>query len=156
MGRVKLTAGEYEADENILHLWHPRGVELATEMAVDQFFDEVMEDRIRLSPKQPYLLVNYAKVHIRATMAEAYARNISRFQNLLLGSYRYAVPASFTGVAVAIGNLKLATPANIFDDERSARAAIRAAKQMSARAPKISQVAPSPLAALVRPQRKVI
>ena len=46
-----------------------------------------------------------------------------------LGTFRYDVPASFTGVTVALGNLRLATPANIFPDERSAREAIRLAKE---------------------------
>ena len=129
MGNKKITAGQYEADQNILHLWYPRRVELTTEPEVQGFFDEVIHDWVRPCPRRPYLLVNFANCHIRPHLAEAYAKNIGRFQPLLLGTYRYGVPASFTGVAVALGNLKLAAPANIFDDERSAREAIRHAKE---------------------------
>jgi hypothetical protein len=48
---------------------------------------------------------------------------------MLRGTYRYGLPPTFTGVAVALGNLQLAAPANIFPDERSAREAIRLAKE---------------------------
>ncbi|HSY22595.1 MAG TPA: hypothetical protein VK841_10800 [Polyangiaceae bacterium] len=133
MTKGKLTAGEYEASENILHLRYPRRVELASDEAVQAFFDEVIEDWIRPCPNRPYLLVNFANLHIRPNMAEAYAKNLGRFQGMLLGTYRYGVPASFTGVAVALGNLKLASPANIFADERTAREAIRVAKERASR-----------------------
>jgi hypothetical protein len=125
----KLAAGEYESAENILHLWFPRRIELADEEAICAFFDEVMVEWIQPRPRKPYLLVNFSNLHIRANMAEVYARNISRFQSMLLGTYRYGMPASFTGVAVALGNLQLAAPAHIFPDERSAREAIHAAKE---------------------------
>lgn len=128
MGNTKLTAGQYEAAENILHLWFPRRVELTTDEEVRGFFDEVIHDWVKPCPRRPYLLVNFGNLHIRPHLAEAYATNIGRFQGMLLGTYRYGVPASFTGVAVALGNLKLAAPANMFDDERSAREAIRVAK----------------------------
>ena len=124
-----LAAGEYSATENVLHLWFPRRIELADEKAVGDFFDEVIADWIRPCPRKPYLLVNFANLHIRPNMAEAYATSLARFQSMLLGTYRYGLPPSFTGVAVALGNLKLAAPANIFADERSAREAIRLAKQ---------------------------
>jgi hypothetical protein len=133
MTKGKLTTGEYEASENILHLWYPRRVELASDEDLQAFFDEVIEDWIRPCPNRPYLLVNFANLHIRPNMAEAYAKNIKRFQGMLLGTYRYGVPASFTGVAVALGNLKLASPANIFVDERTAREAIRVAKERASR-----------------------
>jgi hypothetical protein len=137
MTAVKLTAGNYESAENILHLWFPHRVELADEEEVRVFFDEVMTDWIRRCPRQPYLLVNFSNLHIRANLAEAYARNIARFQPLLLGTYRYGIPPTFTGVAVALGNLRLAAPANIFPDQSGAREAIRAAKEREhSRAPK--------------------
>jgi len=135
MANIKITAGAYESNENILHLWYPQRVDLIDEPAVRRFFDEVSTDWIKPCPSPPYLLVRYANVHIRADMAEAYAKNIGRFQTLLLGTFRYGVPASFTGVAVALGNLKLAAPANIFPDEESARKAIRLAKDRAAAAP---------------------
>jgi hypothetical protein len=122
-------AGEYESAENILHLRFPRRVELADEEAIRAFFDEVMVDWIQPCPNKPYLLVDFSNLHMRANMAEMYATSIARFQSMLLGTYRYGLPPSFTGVAVALGNLKLAAPANIFPDERSAREAIRAAKE---------------------------
>jgi hypothetical protein len=125
----KLAAGEYESAENILHLWFPRRVELADQEAIRAFFDEVVTDWIRPRSSKPYLLVNFRNLHIRANMADVYATSIARFQSMLLGTYRYGVPPTFTGVAVALGNLHLGTPANIFQDERSARDAIRAAKE---------------------------
>jgi hypothetical protein len=73
--------------------------------------------------------VNFANLHIRPNMAEAYAKSLARFQSMLLGTFRYGMPPSFTGVAVALGNLRLAAPANIFADEGSAREAIRLAKE---------------------------
>jgi hypothetical protein len=133
MANKKVTAGEYEASANILHLWYPRKVELATDDSVQAFFDEVIDDWIKPCPKRPYLLVNFANCHIRPNLAEPYAKNIGRFQPMILGTYRYGVPASFTGVAVALGNLKLGAAANIFDDERSAREAIRFAKERAIR-----------------------
>jgi hypothetical protein len=128
MTNPKLTAGAYEADANILHLWFPERVELADEEAVRLFFDEVITAFIAPCPKKPYLLVNFNNLHIRPNMAEAYAKNIARFQPMLIRTFRYGVPASFTGVAIALGNLKLASPANIYPDEKAAREAIQAAK----------------------------
>jgi hypothetical protein len=129
MTTVKLAAGEYESAENILHLWFPRRIELADEDVIRAFFEEVMADWIQPCPSKPYLLVNFGNLHIRANLAQVYAKNIARFQSMLLGTYRYGVPPSFTGVAVALGNLQLAAPANIFPDERGARKAIRVAKE---------------------------
>jgi hypothetical protein len=125
----KLMAGEYESAENILHLWFTRRIELVDEEEVRAFFNEVMVDWIQPCASKPYLLVNFGNLHMRANMAEVYATSIAQFQSMLLGTYRYGVPPSFTGVAVALGNLQLAAPANIFPDERSAREAIRAAKE---------------------------
>jgi hypothetical protein len=132
MTSSKRTAGAYEAQENILHLWFPSRVDLIDEETVRAFFDEVIADWIYPCPKQPYLLVNFDNLHIRPNLAGAYAENIKRFQPMLLGTYRYNVPASFTGVAVALGNLQLAAPANIFPEERSAREAIRLARERAA------------------------
>jgi hypothetical protein len=131
MTTPKLTTGFYEDGDNILHLWFPRRVELVDEEGVRAFFDEVIDDWIKRCPRPPYLLVNFKNLHIRPNLAEAYSRNIERFQPLLLGTYRYDVPASFTGVTVALGNLRLATKSNIFPDERSARDAIRQAKEQA-------------------------
>jgi hypothetical protein len=128
MTTVKHTAGEYESAENILHLWFPHRVELTDEEAIRAFFDEVLVDWIQPCPSKPFLLVNFSNLHIRASMAKVYAKNIARFQSLLLGTYRYGVPPTFTGVTVALGNLQLGAPANMFDDERSAREAIRQEK----------------------------
>jgi hypothetical protein len=129
MTTIKLVAGEYESDENILHLWFPRCIELADEEGIRAFFGEVMTDWIQPCPSKPYLLVNFGNLHIRPNLAAAYAENISRFQSMLSGTYRYGVPPSFTGVAVALGNLQLAARANIFVDEHGAREAIRASKE---------------------------
>jgi hypothetical protein len=119
------TAGKYEATENILHLWYPRRVELTDEQRVRAFFDEVLVHWIKPCPKKPYLLVNYSNVTIASNLAEAYASSIQQLKPLVLGTFRYGMPPDFTGVAVAIGNMRLSAPANIFPDEMSARAAIR-------------------------------
>ena len=131
MANTKLTAGAYDERENILHLWFPQRVELVDVDGVRLFFDEVIEDWIKSRPRKPYLLVNFGNLHIRPNLAEPYARNIERFQSMLLGTFRYNVPASFTGVTVALGNLRLAKGANIYPDERSAREAIRQAKEQA-------------------------
>jgi hypothetical protein len=136
MANPKLTSGSYEAGDNILHLWFARRVELVDDEGVRVFFDEVIDDWIKPCPRPPYLLVNFGNLHIRPNLAEAYARNIERFQPMLLGTFRYNVPASFTGVTVALGNLRLATRANIFPDERSAREAIRHAKEHASGRPR--------------------
>jgi hypothetical protein len=136
MESVKLTAGEYETAENILHLWFPRRIELVDEQGIRAFFEHVTVEWIEPCPSKPYLLVNFSNLHIRPDKAEVYAKNIARFQSILLGTYRYGVPPSFTGVTVALGNLKLAAPANIFPDQRSARDAIRTAKEHAARSRK--------------------
>lgn len=129
MTTAKLTAGSYDATENILHLWFPQRVELADEEGVRRFFGEVLDDWIKPCPRPPYLLVNFGNLHIRANMSQAYSKNIAGFQSLLRGTYRYGVPASFTGVAVALGNLELNAPAHMFADEQAARDAIRLAKE---------------------------
>jgi hypothetical protein len=123
-----LTDGAYEPRENILHLWYPRRVELTDEAAIQAFFDEVLTHWIRPCPQKPYLLVNYANVTIATNMADAYAKSIQLMKPLVLGTFRYGVPPDFTGVAVALGNLRLSAPANIFPDESSAREAIGRAK----------------------------
>jgi hypothetical protein len=102
---------------------------LADEKAIRGFFDEVISVWIQPCPRRPYLLVNFNNLHIHANMAQVYAKNIARFQSKLLGTYRYGVPPGFTGVAVALGNLQLGAPANLFADEPNAREAIRMAKQ---------------------------
>jgi hypothetical protein len=138
MTTIKLVAGEYESGENILHLWFPRCIELADEEVIRAFFDEVLADWIQPCPSKPYLLVNFGNLHIRPNMAAVYAENIARFQSMLSGTYRYNMPPSFTGVAVALGNLQLAARANIFADEHSAREAIRAAKVKQSIVPEAS------------------
>jgi hypothetical protein len=75
------------------------------------------------------LLVNYENLHIAAQVAADYAKNIQRFQHRLLGTFRYGVPGDFTGVAVSLGNMQLKARANLYEDERAARAAIEAAKR---------------------------
>jgi hypothetical protein len=126
---AKQTAGTYDAHENILHLWYPNRVELTDEAAVRGFFDEVLIQWIRPCPTRPYLLVNYANVTIASNLVDPYAQSIRSIQPMVLGTFRYGVPPDFTGVAVAIGNMRLSSRANIFPDEASARAAIRRAKE---------------------------
>jgi hypothetical protein len=132
MTPVKITAGNYEAAENILHLWFPRHVELADEESSRAFADEVLSDWIRPCPTMPYLLVNFSNLEIRPNIAEVYAKNVGRFESMLLGTYRYGVHPSETGVLVALSTERGAR-ANIFPDERSAREAICVAKEEAER-----------------------
>lgn len=97
--------------------------------SVKVFFDEVVTDWIDPTPGRFYLLVNYQNLHIAAQAADDYAQSIRRFQHRLLGTFRYGVPADFTGVAVSLGNMRLKARANLFDDEAAARAAIAHSKQ---------------------------
>src|SRR5260370_40935496 len=76
----------------------------------------------------PYLLVDFGNLEIGPNLAEVYAKNIGRFESMLLGTYRYGVHPSETGVVVALSTERGAR-ANIFPDERSARQAICLAKR---------------------------
>ncbi len=122
--KTKQVAGRFELDQNILHLWFPEPVVLRDADSVTAFFDEVVDDWIANAPDQVYLLVNYENLHIAGRVADSYSANIRRFQHKLLGTFRYGIPADFTGVAVSLGNMQLHAPANLFADEASARAAI--------------------------------
>jgi hypothetical protein len=132
MTPVKITAGKYEAVENILHLWFPRHVVLADEEAIRAFSDEVLVDWIQPCPIMPYLLVNFSNLEIRPNMAGVYAKHIGRFESLLLGTYRCGVHPSKIGVVMALSTERGAR-ANIFPDERSAREAICVAKEEAER-----------------------
>ena len=127
--RPKQVQGHFDHAQNILHLWFPQPVVLRDADTVTAFFDEVLKDWIAPTPDRFYLLVNYQNLHIAAQVAEAYSAGISRFQNRLHGTYRYGLPGDFTGVAVSLGNIKLQAPANLFDSESDARAAIDRAKK---------------------------
>jgi hypothetical protein len=118
----------YEAEENILHLWYERPVDLRDEASVVAFFDEVETRWIRACPEKPYLLVNFRNVRIAPAMTSVYARCIQRFVPLVLGTFRYGVGQDLTGVAVAMGNMGISVHANIHEDEASARVAIRQAR----------------------------
>jgi hypothetical protein len=121
---AKQIAGRFDPDRETLHLWFPAPVVLRDVESVTAFFDEVVADWIEPARGPFYLLVNYENLHIATHMADCYAANIERFQARLLGTFRYGMPADFTGVAVSLGHLKLEAPANLFADEASARAAI--------------------------------
>jgi hypothetical protein len=126
---TKQIAGSYDPIENILHLWFPAPLRLVDDRTITEFFDEVVSLWIAPCPMKPYLLVNYTNLHIAPNKAEAYAAAIRGFQALILGTFRYNVAPNFTGVAVALGNLKLAAEPNIFPDEFSAREAVARAKK---------------------------
>ena len=132
--KTKQVAGQFEQDRNTLHLWFPNPVVLRDVDSVAAFFDEVVHDWIDHTPERFYLLVNYGNLHIAAQVSDAYSANIQRFQHKLLGTFRYGIPGDFTGVAVSLGNLKLQAPANLFNDEAAARAAIAQASKASAAA----------------------
>jgi hypothetical protein len=79
-------------------------------------------------PTKPYLLIDYTNLYIAPNMADAYAKALASFQAMILGTFRFNVAADFTGVAVALGNLKLSSSPNIFSDEAAARQAIERAR----------------------------
>lgn len=129
---MKFTSGRYEPEQNILHLWFPERVVLTDSKTVEAFFREVTHDWIDRCPQPPYLLVNYKNLHILPAATQGYAANISGFQSKIMATFRYAVSADLTGVAVSMGNLMLSRPAHVFSDEAEARAAIAAFKQRRA------------------------
>jgi hypothetical protein len=88
---TKQTAGEYEASETILHLWYPRPVDLADEDRLWTFFEEVIVDWIQPCPAKPYLLVNYANVHIPSSLVEAYTNSVRRLKPMVLATFRYGL-----------------------------------------------------------------
>ena len=122
------TSGAYEEGENILHLWYEQPVDLHDQATTVAFFDEVETLWIRACSQKPYLLINYRNVRIAPTMTTLYGQCIRRFQPLVLGTFRYGIGTDLTGVTVSLGNLGLAAQANIFEDEASARLAIRRAR----------------------------
>lgn len=139
LARAKQVAGSYDAAQDILHLWFPEPVHLKDATAIARFFAEVTEDWLKKTQRRVYLLVNYRNLHIAPQVAGDYAANIGQFQEQLLGTFRYAVPQDFTGVAVTIGNLKLQAPANLFESEAEARAAIEEVRRHAAASKNPSQ-----------------
>lgn len=131
----KLVAGQYEADGNVLHLWFPRPVHLQDPEGITAFFTEVVDDWIAGCPTKPFLLVNYANLHIRPDMSSAYADSVQAFAPMLRAIFRYGMTSDatghFTGVAVTLGNLRMKAPANIYRTEAAAREAIRKARVTS-------------------------
>lgn len=126
---MKLTDGSYDPAQNILHLWFPERVVLTDATTVEEFFREITHEWIDRCPTPPYVLVNYENLHILPTATQAYATAIASFQSKIIATFRYAVSADLTGVAVTMGNLTLSRPANVFSTEADARAAIAAFKQ---------------------------
>lgn len=124
----RFAEGSYEPAQNILHLWYARPVRLDDAHIVAQFFADARDHWIRACTTPPYLLVNYAKVTLRANMVEAYSRQIATFQELVLGTFRYGIEdgalGHFTAVAVHLGTAKLSKPPNVFASEAEAREAI--------------------------------
>lgn len=126
---MKLTNGSYDQEQNILHLWFPARVVLTDSATVEEFFREITREWIDRCPTPPYVLVNYENLRILPTATQDYATAIAAFQSKIIATFRYAVSADLTGVAVTMGNLTLSRPANVFSTEADARAAIAAFKQ---------------------------
>lgn len=126
---MRLINGSYDPDQNILHLWIPQRVVLTDAATVEEFFREVTHEWIDRCPSPPYVLVNFENLHILPAATQAYAASIASFQSKIVATFRYAVSADLTGVAVSMGNLTLSRPANVFATEAEARAAIAAFKQ---------------------------
>ena len=127
------TRGRYEPDTNILHVWYEQLVELDTPAKIEAFFTHVENDFVRPCPKKPYLLVSYDRMKIPPTMTEAYGTAIAaHIKPFVIATYRYQMPANLTGVAVSLGNARIASNANIFPDEATARAAIERAATAAA------------------------
>src|SRR5690349_2682836 len=112
----KNIAGNYDPDENVLHMWYPRRVELNDEASVREFFEEVLRDWVKPCPRKPYALIDYRNVQIAPAMASVYAASVEKMRPWLLGTYRYVLAPDFTGVTVALGNLRLQEDAHIFPD----------------------------------------
>lgn len=126
----KMIDGRYEPADNVLHLWCNERVDLKDPAAVDLFFREIMNDWVDRYGRvnKPYLLFNFANLHISTQVSEIYSEHLRKHRARLAGVYRYGVAKDFTGVAVSLGNLKAADKANLFPDEHSARAAIKKAR----------------------------
>jgi hypothetical protein len=130
---MTFTQGNYDATENILHLWFPQRVVLSDAATVEEFFREVTREWIDRCPIPPYLLVNYKNVQILPSATQEYANAIASFQSKIIATFRYGVSPDLTGVAVSMGNLSLSRPANLFSTEAEARAAIALHKQHARR-----------------------
>jgi hypothetical protein len=136
MVQTKYVVGIYEAEENILHLSHPKPIMLNTPQVMEDFFREVMY-WIRSCPVKPYLLVNYTNVEIAVDITQEYSRQLRNYRPMVLEVYRYGLShdltGSFTTMAVRMGNMKSATNSNIYPDEATARQALRKAREEAAR-----------------------
>ncbi len=132
MNQTRYVIGRYEAEENILALWHPQPLVLNELNLIEEFFKEV-NYWLESCPTKPYLLVNYANVNIAVDMTPEYSRQIKAYRPMVLNVFRYNISddlqGSFTAMAIRMGNLKTSTSSNIYPDETSARQAIKQARQ---------------------------
>lgn len=135
MVQTKYVVGSYEAEENILHLTHPRQLVLNTPQIMEEFFREVIY-WIKACPVKPYLLVDYTNVDIAVDITQEYTRQLRNYRPMVLEVFRYGLSndlsGSFTSMAVRMGNLKSATSSNIYPSEEAARQALRKAREKAA------------------------
>jgi hypothetical protein len=132
MQQTKHIAGRYEADQNILHLWHPNPIILNSAALLEEFFKEVAL-WIKSCPTRPYLLVNYTNVEISVDLTAEYAQQVKNYHPFVLGAFRYGVSEDlagrFTAMTIRMGHMRIATTSNLFPDELSARQAIALVRQ---------------------------
>jgi hypothetical protein len=126
--RGSVMAGEFERDHNILHIWFPEPLNLATREQVERFFSDAQREWIDPTPGPFYLLVNYTNLTIDPAVTEAYAKAIKKFQHKLLGTFRYRVTDQLTATAVRLGNMRMSKASRIYASESEAREAIRKTK----------------------------
>ena len=142
MVQTKYVVGSYEAEENILHLTHPRPIVLNTPEVMEDFFREVIY-WIRTCPVKPYLLVDYTNVDIAVDITQEYTRQLRNYRPLVLEVFRFGLSndlnGSFTSMAVRMGNMKSATSSNIYPNEEAARQALRKAREKAASQPEQPQ-----------------
>jgi hypothetical protein len=125
---MPMVLGAYEAQENVLRLWHPERVVLGDPETIKRFFKEVAR-LIMACPAPPYVLVDYTNAEIPSDMTQEYAAAVRAYRPGVKGVFRYNISGGTEGVltrvTVLIANK---ADANIFPDEASARAAVRKAR----------------------------
>jgi hypothetical protein len=99
--------------------------------AVEALFAEISGDwidRYTRADRKPVLLVDFSKLAISPSVTESYAEQVRKHRPRFEAVYRYNAGIGFTGVAVNLGSVKAGDETNLFADEASARAAIRASR----------------------------
>lgn len=119
----------YERGENILKMWTKELVRMIEPTVVRRFYEDCAVV-IAHCPTKPWLLVDFSKVELSVAMAHEYARGIGLLKPLVIETFRFgAHQGDFITTAIRLGATQISTRSNIFADEASARAAIKAARE---------------------------